>query len=149
MKRVHILITILLLAASIIFAEGTKYGEEITLKEKTDINTILSSPDKYEGEKVLVEGEIVEVCSSSGCWIKISDEKTSRIITVKVEDGVIVFPESVKGKKALVEGIVYAKETTPSSGGDCGSKISCGGCGGSKSKMTKVYQIKGLGAVIS
>jgi hypothetical protein len=129
-----------------ITAADEKYGKEITLKEKTPLSAILSSTDKYEGKTVLVEGKIVGVCQDKGCWIDIAGEKENEKIKVKVEDGEIVFPKDAKGKTVLVQGIVV-----PVAEPTCEMETSCGsGAGGccSKNKKEKVYQIKGLGAVI-
>jgi hypothetical protein len=41
-----------------------------------------------------------------GCWIKVGGDKDFESITFKVDDGVITFPVSARGKTALVEGIV-------------------------------------------
>ena len=41
-----------------------------------------------------------------GCWIKIAGDKDFESIQFKVDDGVITFPVSARGKTALVEGIV-------------------------------------------
>ena len=79
-----------------------KLGKEITIKEKTSISKILSAPAKYEGKTVVVEGEVLGVCEDKGCWIEIAGSKKDEKIKIKVEDGVIVFPQDAKGKTALV-----------------------------------------------
>jgi gamma-glutamylcyclotransferase (GGCT)/AIG2-like uncharacterized protein YtfP len=87
-----------------------KYGSEITLEEKTNISDILNLPEDYLDKKVLVEGEILDVCKMMGCWMEIESDVEGEHIKVKVEDGVIVFPVEAKGKTALVEGTVYKIE---------------------------------------
>ncbi|TSA25501.1 MAG: DUF4920 domain-containing protein [Ignavibacteriales bacterium] len=173
MKRLIVLV--FLLAITFVKAEDQKYGKAITLKEKTSISKILSSPDKFDGKVVLVEGKILGVCEDKGCWIEIAGTKKNEKIKVKVEDGVIVFPKDSKGKTALVEGIVsqvdpkaVCDETKESKTQDAkatkemkGKKD--GGCCADKSKdakdskgknccadqkVAKVYQIQGNGAVI-
>jgi hypothetical protein len=91
--------------------EGEPYGEPLTLTEVTDIATILASPSDYVGRRVLVEGEIVAVCEQKGCWMDL-ETADDAMIQVKVEDDVIVFPVSARGKTALVEGIVEERELT-------------------------------------
>jgi hypothetical protein len=91
--------------------EGEPYGAPLTLTEITDVSTILATPDKYVGERVLIEGEVTAVCEMKGCWMDIETADDARI-QVKVEDDVIVFPVSARGKTALVEGIVEAMERT-------------------------------------
>lgn len=149
---------ILTITVAIVAAEGKKYGDEITLNEKTNVSEILSDPEKYEGQKVLIEGLVVNVCEKRGCWIEVSSDKPYETIRVKVKDGEIVFPLEAKGEKALVEGEVYSFEVeqeTECSGcssndhaKDVNEKSEVDACCSKESKTKKVYQIKGLGAVI-
>ncbi|PJA95591.1 MAG: hypothetical protein CO129_11020 [Ignavibacteriales bacterium CG_4_9_14_3_um_filter_34_10] len=152
MKKAFYSIFLLILFVSLIEAgNGKKYGKEISLKNKTKVSDILANPSKFEGKKVLVEGTIVGVCETRGCWIELSGDKDFQKIKVKVNDGEIVFPLEVKGKKALVEGEVYSLEVEKKS--DCSGK-----CNDEKKKneeecehgkqKEKVYQIKGFGAKI-
>ncbi|MEW6062587.1 MAG: DUF4920 domain-containing protein [Bacteroidota bacterium] len=100
---------LLVLALSATAGEKKKYGKPLTLKEKTPISVILSQPEKFDGKRVQVEGTVVGVCAKQGCWIKIAEGKDSASIRFKVEDGVIVFPTSLKGKQVVAEGIVSVK----------------------------------------
>jgi len=92
--------------------DGKKYGKEITLKDKTAIADIMKNPKMFEGKRVLVEGEIDDVCQMMGCWIRISDESTKESMLFKVEDGVMEFPKDGKGKKVRAEGVVSVKTYT-------------------------------------
>jgi len=134
---------------------GTKYGDELTLEEKTSISDILANPAEYEGKKVLVEGTVVGVCASRGCWIDLSSDKEFEKIRIKVNDGEIVFPMETKGKTALVEGEVFAfsYETDAECSGSCQHKAEEGEekkeeCENHEKVTKTVYMIKGLGAVI-
>ena len=90
--------------------EGEPYGEPLTLTEVTDVSKILASPAEFVGERVLIEGTVEAVCEKKGCWMDlIADDER---IQVKVEDDVIVFPVSAKGKTALVEGVVEELDFT-------------------------------------
>ena len=53
-----------------------------------------------------VQGPIVGVCEERGCWIAIGSDKEFEQLRFKVDDGVIVFPMSIKGMNATVEGVV-------------------------------------------
>jgi hypothetical protein len=53
-----------------------------------------------------VQGPIVDVCAERGCWLAIGSDKDFEAIRFKVDDGVMVFPVSVKGLKATVEGVI-------------------------------------------
>lgn len=115
MGRILKLLFITFISANIVFAiidDKDKYGEDITLKEKTNISDILSNPEDYLDKKVLVEGEVLDVCPKMGCWMEIKSDVEGEKIKVKVKDGEIVFPEEAKGKNALVEGKVYKIELT-------------------------------------
>jgi len=144
MKVVSKIIIMLLLSTTISFSSGVKkYGKEITLEEKTKISDILKNPVEFEGKKVLVEGTVVGVCEKRGCWIKLASDKGYGTIKIKVNDGEIVFPLEAKGKKALVEGKVYSLVTKTKHEHKDGDK-ECE----NESAQKKIYQIKGLGAVI-
>mgnify|MGYP005839671697 CR=1 FL=1 len=151
MKKSLVAFFIFIVSVSIIFAgDGKKYGKGITLKEKTKISDILENPSKYEGKKVLVEGTVVGVCQTRGCWIELAGEKDFQKIKVKVNDGEIVFPLEAKGRKALVEGEVYSVEMEKKGEckGNCSDENKKNEEECQHSKTEKVYQIKGIGAKI-
>ncbi len=91
---------------------GTTYGEPLTLTELTPVSAILADPTSWIGKRVLVQGMVVAVCEQKGCWMDIASDKEFEKIQVKVDDGVIVFPLTAKGKQALVEGVVEQLELT-------------------------------------
>jgi len=113
MKKL-LIIPIALLFCACLFAQSDdgKYGSEITLEEKTNISDILSSPEDYLDKKVLVEGEVHDVCQKMGCWMELKSNVEGEHIKVKVKDGDIIFPVEAKGQTALVEGTVYKIELT-------------------------------------
>lgn len=86
---------------------GTQYGNELTLSEVTPISQILDNPSGYVGTKVLIEGEVVDVCPMKGCWMEVKDPLSGKMMKVKVEDDVIVFDEESKGQTARAEGEIY------------------------------------------
>jgi hypothetical protein len=95
-----------ILCVSVASAASKKYGKAITLKDTTKISDIYAKPDAFNGKRVKVEGPIVDVCSMKGCWIAIGSDKEFESIRFKVDDGVIVFPMTIKGSNAVVEGVV-------------------------------------------
>lgn len=138
------IVLMILFVSTIGFSSGLKkYGKEITIKEKTKISDILKSPAEFEGKRVLVEGTVVGVCEKRGCWIKLASDEGFGTIRIKVNDGEIVFPLEAKGKKALVEGNVYSFVAKTKHEHKDGDKK----CDTDSSKK-KIYQIKGIGAVI-
>ncbi len=80
----------------------------MTLPETTSLAKILADPDAYVGKKVRIEGRVADVCPMKGCWMELSEEKGGSKLRVKVDDGVIVFPVTAKGKLAVAEGVVEA-----------------------------------------
>jgi hypothetical protein len=93
-------------------AQERKFGTELTLTEVTKVSDIYANPESFNGKRVQVQGPIVDVCAEMGCWLAIGSDKASETIRFKVEDGVIVFPMSVKGMHAKVEGIIAVDTTT-------------------------------------
>lgn len=91
---------------------GDTYGEPLTLTEVTPVSAILDAPEEWLGERVLVEGQVVAVCESRGCWVDIASDREYEKIQIKVDDGVITFPLSMRGRTALVEGTVEKLELT-------------------------------------
>ena len=56
MKMLFKTITILLFVYSLSFAEDVKkYGKDLSLSEATQVSAILSTPEEYNGKKVLIE----------------------------------------------------------------------------------------------
>lgn len=132
-------------------AESTKLGNEITLSEKTKISDILKDPESYLDKTVLVEGEVLDVCSHMGCWMELKSDSEGKI-KIKVKDGEIVFPVEAKGKTALVEGKVYKIDLTKEEAieyfkhfaEESGKEFDPSTITG----PVTIYQIKGLGAEI-
>ena len=87
-------------------AAAQKYGKPLTLKETTKISDIYANPENYKEKRVKVQGPIVDVCAEMGCWIAIGSDKDYEAIRFKVDDGVMVFPVTLKGLKATVEGVI-------------------------------------------
>ena len=102
----HVLALALLLLALPALAEETTLGAGVTLTEATSVAEILADPDGFAGRKVRVEGRVLDVCSMAGCWMEIEEASSRARLRVKVDDGVIVFPASAKGKPAAAEGTV-------------------------------------------
>ncbi len=93
-------------------APYTQYGDDLTLTQATSVSAILADPDTYLGQQLRVEGTVVGVCQLQGCWIAVAGESEGEQLRVKVEDGVIVFPETAMGHHARVEGVMERLELT-------------------------------------
>lgn len=91
-------------------ADVEKFGKPLTLKDTTKISDIYAAPDKYQDKRVKVQGTILDVCTDMGCWIEIAGDKVAdkdaANLRFKVDDGVIEFPVSIKGKTVVAEGVI-------------------------------------------
>lgn len=124
-------------------AQETKLGAGVTLKESTSIAALAKTPQDFVGKTVRVDGVATAVCAEMGCWMAVGPEGDSSGVTVrlKVEDGVIVFPVSAKGKKVSAEGVFEAA-------GAADAKEAAGEHAKQDPKASKEYQIKATGAII-
>jgi len=157
MRKIGILspVLVMLLAVGCRPAEapGTVYGEQPTLSDTTLISTILSDPDAYVGQRVLVAGTVVEVCEKRGCWLQLASDREFETMRVKVEDGVIVFPMTARGHQAVVEGTVEklvlsadeAREQARMHAEEQGLPFDST----ATFEPTTTYQLRGIGAVIT
>lgn len=82
---------------------GGLYGTPVTASEIVEIVSLNETPEQFLDRTFVVEGTVSQVCPMRGCWIDLADA-TGATIRVKVEDGVIVFPLSAKGRHARVQG---------------------------------------------
>ena len=105
-RSVAALVIIALAATAGLSAAARKFGKPLTLKDTTKISDIYASPDAFNGKRVKVEGPIVDVCAERGCWIAIGSDQEFQTLRFKVDDGVIVFPMEIKGRTAVVEGVL-------------------------------------------
>lgn len=107
MRRLSSLALVLVVCAVAgLAAQEKKFGTALTMSEVTRVSDIYANPDKYNGKRVQVQGPIVDVCADMGCWLALGSDKDGQTLRFKVEDGVIVFPMSVKGMTAKVEGVL-------------------------------------------
>jgi hypothetical protein len=86
-------------------------GDGVKLAETTSIARILADPDAFVGKTVRITGKVLDVCPMKGCWMELeegADGKAGSRLRVKVDDGVLVFPVTAKGKLAVAEGTIEA-----------------------------------------
>ena len=85
-----------------------EYGKGVKVAETTSMAKILADPDAWVGKRVRIEGKVMDVCPMAGCWMELQEGDGASKLRVKVDDGVIVFPVTAKGKLAVAEGTVEA-----------------------------------------
>ncbi|MEM7050407.1 MAG: DUF4920 domain-containing protein [Acidobacteriota bacterium] len=103
-KILPIVLLLTLVLAPVAFAET--YGAGVKETETTSIAKIVADPDAFDGKRVRIAGEVLQVCPMEGCWMELQEGEDGDKIRVKVQDGVIVFPASAVGKNAVAEGVV-------------------------------------------
>ena len=89
---------------------GLKLGAGVKLQESVAIDDLHADPMKHNGKTVRVEGMITDVCPKRGCWMNLAGGKPGEKLKFKVVDGEMVFPMESKGKWAVAEGVVAARE---------------------------------------
>ena len=85
----------------------TKFGAGVTLAKATPISDLYASPEKFVGKTLRVDGVVAAVCTAEGCWMAIgATGNPDQAVRFQADhDGKIVFPISLKGKKASAEGV--------------------------------------------
>ena len=136
---------VLAVATVAVSAEDTRLGAGVTLKDATPIQALIEKPGDYVGKTIRVDGVATAVCQSMGCWLAVgeTDDKDAPTVRLKVEDGVIVFPVSAKGKKVSAEGMFEQIAATDEHGAEAASEHAK-----HDAKASKKYQIKATGAII-
>jgi hypothetical protein len=124
-------------------AEDIKLGEGVTLKDATPISALAERPQEFVGKTIRIDGVATAVCQEMGCWMAVASEANPAGPTVrlKVEDGVIVFPVTAKGKKVSAQGTFEAVASAD-------AKEAAGEHAKQDPKATAAYQIKATGAII-
>jgi cytochrome c-type biogenesis protein CcmE len=144
-----------ILLLSFVFAEEIELGEKLQLDSTTAVSTILENPEDFLGKPVQISGMVVDVCAHRGCWIEVSSDKPYETIKVKVDDGVIVFPITAKGKNVVAEGtlekLTLSDEEALSfkkhQAEEKGEEFDEAKCQIKDADKT-IYRLRGLGAVI-
>jgi Domain of unknown function (DUF4920) len=141
--KAFLAIGVLVLVAPLAAGE-TRLGTGVSLKESTAIKALVEQPATYVGKTLRVDGVATAVCSAMGCWMAVAAEGDEKGATVriKVDDGVIVFPMTAKGRKVSAEGLFEAV------GGDAEAKEAAGEHARHDPKASQTYQLKATGAVI-
>jgi len=85
---------------------GDKYGNGVTLRQAISVSELLARATELDGQRVRVEGEVLEVCKKKGCWMNLAGDQPDSKIRIKVTDDVIVFPTEAEGRYAVAEGLV-------------------------------------------
>ena len=128
-------------------AGETKLGTGVNLKETTAITALVEQPSAYVGKTVRVDGVATAVCTHMGCWMAVAaagpgGEAQGPTVRLKVDDGVIVFPVTAKGRRVSAEGVFEAVGTSTE------AKEAAGEHARQDAKASQTYQLKATGAII-
>jgi len=81
-----------------------KFGETITEKSSTALDSMLKEPTKCAAQTVRTEGVVSAVCQEMGCWMEITDEAGNAHI--KMAGHSFFIPKQANGHRAVVQGKV-------------------------------------------
>jgi hypothetical protein len=123
------------------------FGTAPTVPDATPIAQLLARPADFQGQTVRVEGVVTGVCTMMGCWMALApaDAPKGPAILIKVDDGVIVFPTSARGKRATAQGVVERVGTT-AEGREAAREHA--EQAGAKTDSPANWQIKATGAIV-
>jgi hypothetical protein len=142
MKKLVVL-ALLVLAVPLSGAE-TKLGAGVSLKDSTPIKALVEQPAAHVGKTLRVDGVATAVCTHMGCWMAVAPEGDEQggTIRLKVDDGVIVFPVTAKGRKVSAEGVFEAV------GGNGDATNAAAEHAAHDAMASQQYQLKASGAII-
>jgi hypothetical protein len=137
------LMAAVLLTAFASAGEELKLGTGVTLEKPTPIASLAAKPLEFVGKAVRIDGVATAVCTHMGCWMAVAsaDAPDGPTVRLKVEDGVIVFPISAKGKRVSAQGVFEAVA-------DGHGQDAAGEHAKDDAKASKEYQIKATGAIV-
>ena len=148
--RLFISATALLMALGTVAIRGAEtFGEAPTVKDATPIAQLLAKPADFQGKTVRVEGIVTGVCTMMGCWMGIAsaDAPKGPSILIKVDDGVIVFPASARGKRATAQGVMQRVGSADAEGQEA-AREHAEHEGRAKTDDAARWQIKATGAIV-
>ena len=135
-------------AATVAVAAQDKLGEGVQIDQPTAIADIVSNPEKFVGMTLRIDGTATAVCAHMGCWMAVaaSDAADAPTVRLKVDDGVIVFPVSAKGKSVSAQGTFERIKAGDAEGNEAASEHAKHQA--KPDAATAKYQLKATGAII-
>ena len=85
-----------------------KYSEEGVKPISVNELEKKMSDNKFDGK---IQGKVVEVCQTMGCWAKVQKDDGSTIM-IKVKDHEFAMPKDMVGRTVIIEGKAELKETS-------------------------------------
>jgi hypothetical protein len=133
------------LCVAVVVSAEEKLGTGVSLKDATPIAALIERPADFVGKTIRIDGVATAICEHMGCWMAVAPDgnPTGTTVRLKVEDGVIVFPVSAKGKKVSAQGVFEEVGASDAEG-----KEAAGEHAKHDAKASKTYQLKATGAII-
>lgn len=135
--------------ASAAMASGQeKLGAGVQIDQATPIADVVKNPEKFVGMTIRVDGTATAVCQEMGCWMAVSEtgDANSPTVRLKVEDGVIVFPITAKGKAVSAQGTFELIGAADAHGQEAAAEHAAHHA--APTAATAKYQLKATGALI-
>lgn len=135
-------------AATVALAAQDRLGGGVQIDQPTPIADIVRNPEAYVGMTIRIDGTATAVCAHMGCWMAVSasDAADAPTVRLKVEDGVIVFPVSAKGKAVSAQGTFERITADDAEGNEAASEHAKHQA--KPEAATAKYQLKATGALI-
>lgn len=91
--------------------EWQHFGKDITAKNASDINSVVTEFEVDTEKEFKIKGTISEVCQKKGCWtiIKTDDDKNVRIT---FENYSFFLPKDATGREIIAEGVGFKSVTS-------------------------------------
>ncbi|NOT29334.1 MAG: DUF4920 domain-containing protein [Planctomycetes bacterium] len=74
------------------------------------VSELLAQPERYDGQALVLEGEVNEVCLRKGCWMTMSSG--GRELRVTFKDYGFFVPTDCPGRTVRTEGLFTVGETS-------------------------------------
>jgi hypothetical protein len=84
------------------------YGDAVSPGTALTLDQLLDDPARYDGQNVIVEGEVVAVCQKKGCWMTFLRDHDSIRVTFK--DYGFFVPMDLAGTTVRVEGVFAVRD---------------------------------------
>jgi hypothetical protein len=138
-----------LTGAAIDAAAPEQFGAGVTLEAATPLAAVMANPAAFEGRTVRLDGVVTAVCEHEGCWMAFApaDASADATFLVKVDDGVIRFPVSAKGRRASAQGIIERVGPSAEAQAAAREHASHGGASAAAAQPAQ-WQLKATGAVV-
>ena len=87
----------------------TRGAELVKGTKKVSLEKVLTTPDKYAGKTVAVEGVIVRSCKKEGCWMEMAAREGGKSVRVTFGDHAFFIPLNSAGMKVKAQGTFKTK----------------------------------------